>query len=143
MTAPHPIVIEAARRRTELGLTHDDVHATTGIARSTVRNWDTGRRTPNLGAFDAYLRATGFRLAVVPLEQPVDVVAGEQLPFGELVLDRSEKFCGGCQQARHRSDFHSDRSRGDGLSPRCRWCVSEKRQQQRKRRAEREQREVA
>lgn len=144
MSAPHPVVIEAARRREELGLTHEHIHAVTGLARSTVRNWDTGRRSPMLGAFDAYLRANGLRLTVVPLEQPVDVVVGDQLPFGELVLDASEKFCRGCQQARsRRTGFHSDASRGDGLSPRCKWCVSEKRQRQRRDRTDREQREVA
>lgn len=129
MTAPHPIVIEGTRRREELGLTHEHIHATTGLARSTVRNWETGRRAPMLGAFDAYLRANGLRLTVVPLEQPVDVAVGDQLPFGELVLDASEKFCRGCQQARSRlRDFHSDTSRGDGMSPRCKYCVSEQRQ---------------
>jgi transcriptional regulator with XRE-family HTH domain len=134
MTAPHEIVLELARRRQELGLTHDDIHASTGIARSSVRNWETGRRAPMLSALDAYLRAMGFRLTVVPLEQPVDVVVGEQLPFGELVLCKTEKFCSGCQQVRSRErDFHSDRSRGDGLSPYCRYCVSEQRQARKQR----------
>jgi len=134
MSAPHPIVIEAARRRTELGLTIRDIHADTGIAASTIRNWETGRRAPMLGAFDAYLRANGLRLTVVPLEQPVDVVVGDQLPFGELVLDRSEKFCTGCQQVRsRRNDFHADKSRGDGLCPYCKFCVSERRLARRRR----------
>lgn len=136
MTAPHEIVLELARRREELGLTHDDIHATTGIARSTVRNWETGRRAPSLGVLDAYLRAMGFRLTLVQLEQPIDVVVGDQIPFGELWLCKTEKFCGGCDQVRSRErDFHSDRSRGDGLSPYCRYCVSEQRQA-RKQRAE-------
>ena len=134
MTAPHEVVLELTRRREELGLTHDDIHASTGIASSTVRNWETGRRAPMLGVLDAYLRAMGFRLTVVPLEQPVDVVVGEQLPFGELVLCKTEKFCSGCQQVRSRErDFHGDRSRGDGLSPYCRYCVSDQRQARRQR----------
>lgn len=144
MTAPHSIIIELTRLRKQLGLTHSDIHAITGLARSTIRNWEAGRRSPSLDALDAYLRAMGGRLTFEQMERPTDTaVVEEQLPFGELVLDRSEKFCRGCQQVRRRVDFHSDRSRGDGLSPRCKWCVSERRKEQRQRRTERQQRKAA
>src|SRR5690606_16794689 len=51
-----------------------------------------------LAALDAYLRAMGGRLTFEQMERPTDTaVVEEQLPFGELALDRSEKFCRGCQ----------------------------------------------
>lgn len=97
-----------------------------------------------LGAFDAYLRANGLRLTVVPLEQPVDVVVGDQIPFGELIVCRSEKYCPGCRQVRSRkNDFHADRTRGDGLVPYCKFCVSERRQARKQRTDLIKQREVA
>ncbi|MFF8412896.1 hypothetical protein [Streptomyces omiyaensis] len=34
-------------------------------------------------------------------------------------LERGEKWCGGCRSWHPRSKFGSDRSRGDGLQPRC------------------------
>ena len=48
MSPAHPLVVEMVRARTERGVHHTGVHDTTGIARSTVRNWETGRRDPQL-----------------------------------------------------------------------------------------------
>jgi transcriptional regulator with XRE-family HTH domain len=134
----HPLVAEMTRARTEHGVTHTGIHDTTGIARSTIRNWETGRRDPQLAMFDTYLRALGLRLAVVPLEQPADDTdddPGEQIPFGELVTDPAEKFCRGCQQTRPRRDFYKDRSRRDGLTSRCKFCVTERVERNEARRA--------
>jgi len=125
MTAPHPLIVEMVQRRQALGLTHSDIHAITGLARHTVRNWETGRRAPMLGALDAYLRALGLKLAVVPLSDVEDAVQDEQLPYGQLVVGEGEKWCGGCQQVRPVREFHVDRSRRDGRRSRCKHCVRE------------------
>ena len=50
MSPAHPLVVEMVRARTERGVHHTGVHDTTGIARSTVRNWETGRRDPQLAS---------------------------------------------------------------------------------------------
>lgn len=60
----------------------------------------------------------------------------DQLPYGELVIDGAEKKCGSCKQIKHRHHFVIDRSRRDGLFPRCTVCTSEEYQQ---RKAHREQ----
>lgn len=123
MSAPHPLIMEMVQRRRELGLTHTDIHAVTGLARSTIRNWETGRRDPMLGALDAYLRALGLKLAVVPLGDVEEVVQDEQLPYGQLVVGEGEKWCSGCMQVRPVREFHVDRSRRDGRKSRCKHCV--------------------
>lgn len=141
MSPAHPLVVEMVRARTERGVHHTGVHDTTGIARSTVRNWETGRRDPQLAMFDTYLRALGLCLAVVPLEQPTDDTddcdddLGEQIPFGELVTDPAEKFCRGCQQTRPFRQFYVDRSRHDGHTSRCKFCVTERVERNEARRA--------
>jgi len=128
MTAAHHLVVEMTRARTERGVTHTGIHDATGIARSTVRNWETGRRDPQLAMFDTYLRALGLRLTIVPLEEPADDPndhPGEQIPFGQFVLGDGEKWCSSCQQVRATRDFHADKSRKDGLKYRCRFCCND------------------
>jgi transcriptional regulator with XRE-family HTH domain len=133
MTAPHPIVQEMARRRAELGLTKRDVHAVTGISTNAAWNWENGVNDPTLRMLDAYLRAMGFKLAVVPLEGPVTPVRDEQIPFGELHIDENEKYCRGCRQVRARSQFFRDKSRADGVQSRCKFCVLERMQARQRR----------
>lgn len=138
MNAPHPVVTEMARTRTERGVTYTDVHDATGIARSTIRNWEAGRRDPQVAMFDTYLRALGLRLAVVPLDQPADDTdddPGNQIPFGELITDPNEKHCRGCQQTRPLRQFYVDRSRHDGHTSRCKFCVADRVEKNEQRRA--------
>lgn len=128
MTAAHPLVVEMTRVRTGRGVTHTGIHDATGIARSTIRNWETGRRDPQLAMFDTYLRSLGLRLAIVPLEEPAETIdddLGEQIPFGELVVGDGEKRCSSCRQVRATRDFHTDNSRRDGLKYRCRFCCND------------------
>lgn len=48
----------------------------------------------------------------------------EQIPFGELVTDPGEKYCRGCKQTRPFRQFYVDRSRHDGHTSRCKFCVA-------------------
>lgn len=57
----------------------------------------------------------------------------DQLPLGELVLDGAEKYCRGCDQVRPRRAFYVDRSRHDGFTSRCKFCVTERNEQRRAR----------
>jgi hypothetical protein len=49
----------------------------------------------------------------------------DQLPLGQLVIDAAEKWCPDCRQVRATRDFHTDRSRNDGLKYRCRFCCND------------------
>lgn len=127
MTAAHPLVVEMTRARTERAVTHTDVHDATGIARSTVRNWEAGRRDPQLAAFDTYLRSFGLRLAIVALEEPSEVIRDEQLPYGPFTIGAGETWCAGCRQARPNREFDRDRTQRTGRRGRCKHCRSARR----------------
>lgn len=143
MTGPHPLD----------GLIDDMLPTATEIA-VCVRDRDTAGVHTALGpVLDAGNRDQVAALIIaLAVMVPDDVTFGDlvawtyqdQLPYGELVIGPGEKWCSSCQQVRsRRTDFHVDRSRKDGLFARCKVCVSQERQEQRRRRADREQREVA
>ena len=141
MTGPHPMD----------GLIDDMLPTATEIA-VCVRDRDTAGVHAALGpVLDAGDRDQVAALIIaLAVMVPDDVTFGDlvawthqqQLPYGELVLDPVEKYCGACRQVRHRREFHADASRKDGLAWSCKRCVAD-RHQRRKGRADREQREVA
>lgn len=126
MTAPHPLLEQLAAERHRAGLRQRDAANRAGLCARSISYWETGTRQPTLDGLDMYAAALGFRLIAVPLEQPADDShdPGEQIPFGELVTDPGEKFCRGCQQTRPLRQFYVDRSRHDGHTSRCKFCVA-------------------
>ncbi|MEV7011576.1 helix-turn-helix transcriptional regulator [Streptosporangium sp. NPDC051022] len=71
---PHPIMRALAHRRRELGLTQDELAERLYLSRRgvTVSHRETGYTTPDLYSLDAHARALGLRLALLPLESPVE-----------------------------------------------------------------------
>lgn len=145
MTALHPLIAQLAAERARRGLTRTAAANRAGISERSLRDWEHGGY-PNLAALQDYLDALGLRLVAIPAGPAHDTgeetPPGEQIPFGELILGAGEKGCGSCRQVRSLRDFTKDRSRKDGLSWRCRFCVADL-YRQRKDRTDREQREVA
>jgi transcriptional regulator with XRE-family HTH domain len=132
MTAPHPLLQQLATERRRAGLRQRDAAARAGLSARSISYWETGTRQPAIDGLELYAAALGFRLIAVPLEQPTedtdedtDDDLGEQIPFGELVLGNGEKCCSSCRQVRSVRDFHTDRSRRDGLKYRCRFCCND------------------
>lgn len=138
MNAPHPLLEQLAGERQTRGLTQAATGARIGFSRRTISHWESGTRQPTLDDVEMYAAALGFRLTAVPLEQPADDTdddPGQQLPFGELITDPAEKFCRGCQQTRPLRQFYKDRSRHDGYTSRCKFCVTERVERNEARRA--------
>lgn len=143
MTAPHPLIAQLADERTRRGLSRTAAAQRAGISERSLRDWEHGGY-PNLAALQDYLDALGLRLIAIPAG-PADLdhePPGDQIPFGQLILGDGEKACSSCSQIRSRRDFTKDRSRKDGLSWRCRFCVAAL-YRQRRDRTDREQQEVA
>jgi transcriptional regulator with XRE-family HTH domain len=124
---PHPLLAQLADERRRRGLSQAALADRAGLSRSSVEAWENGA-LPTLAALQCLLDALGMRVVALPADEPIpvfDVPAGEQIPFGQLTVGDGEKWCGCCRQVRSRRDFHTDRSRRDGLTWRCRFCAAD------------------
>lgn len=74
---PHPIVAEARRLRRARRVTAKDIADRAGVSVNTISNWETGTNTASVAGLDAYLRAFGMRLAILPADATVWLVAVE------------------------------------------------------------------
>lgn len=143
MTAAHALdslVEEMLPTATEIAVTVRDRDAD-GVAAALAPILDAG----DLDRTAALIIALA---ALVPDDQPYGELLAwtlqDQLPYGQLVVDAVEKYCGACRQVRHRREFHTDASRRDGLTWACKVCVADRHQRRRAREEqERGRREAA
>lgn len=108
------------------GLLVSEAAREAGLSRTTLAEWESGDHDPTLSNLGTYLESLGLRLTLTAVDAGDD--AGEQLPYGDLVIAPGEKACNGCGQIRAVREFHVDRSRRDGRVSTCKHCRRDRRE---------------
>lgn len=67
-----PIIKAVEERRRELGLTDTQLAEAAGVSPSSLPYWRKGRSSPSLANVRAITQAAGLRLAIVPINQPIE-----------------------------------------------------------------------
>lgn len=56
-------------KRKKLGISRFELSKRSGVPESSISNWENDGRDPAMNRFDQALRAIGYKIAIVPIEE--------------------------------------------------------------------------